>query len=135
MSEARTGRIGETITSLWLEKINVPNEICHVAGADIIAEYQNIIYRIQVKARQKKDFNRHGARREVYAFQVCKGGKKIKLTREDCDIVAFVCVPLERVIFRAVNDFFGVTIRLRDEEFLKKNIAQLTWHQAVYHLS
>jgi hypothetical protein len=43
VSEARTGRIGETITSLWLEKINVPNEICHVAGADIIAEYQNII--------------------------------------------------------------------------------------------
>ena len=135
MLETRIGRIGEILTSLWLDKINVPNEICHVAGADIIAEYHNIIYRIQVKARQKKDFNRHGNRRSVYAFQICKGGNKVKLTREDCDIVALVCIPLEKVIFCHVDSNIKITTRLKDQEFLKKNIAQLTWSQSVRALS
>ncbi len=128
MSELTVGRIGELICCLRLEEIGVPNEIAHINGFDLAAHYNNRLIRVQVKARTVPDTRR----KNVYMFTTSKGAKKkIARTRKECDVIGLVAIPEKSVIFIPVKTKVNVTARVKISEFKKKDIALITWNQAM----
>lgn len=132
MSELTVGRIGELICCLRLEEIGVPNEIAHINGFDIAAHYNSRLIRVQVKARTVPDTRR----KNFYMFTTSKGcKKKIALTNKECDVIGLVSVPEKQVIFMPVKTKVNVTARVRISDYKKKDIALITWNQAMQKLN
>jgi len=132
MSEITVGRIGELICCLRLEEIGIPNEIAHINGFDIAAHYKSKLIRVQVKARTVPDTRR----KNFYMFATSKGSKKkIALTNKDCDVVGLVSIPEQQVIFMPVKTKVNVTARVRISDYKKKDIALITWNQAMRKLN
>lgn len=119
------------ICLLRLSKMDVPAEIINLGTSDIVAFAYDYTWRIQVKASQLKSHNRN----QGYQFCVAKGLKpKISLTEEDCDIVALVSIPQERVLFAPVSRFKDVkTKRLAPSDFEPEDLEVLSWRQCMSH--
>src|SRR6056300_594409 len=101
MKEIEAGRIGEVICLLRLAKMGIQSEIVNLGTSDIISFAYDYTWRIQVKASQLKKRYKNAS---GYQFCVSKGLKpKISLTEADCDIVALVGIPQERVLFAPVS--------------------------------
>ena len=136
MKEIDAGRIGEVICLLRLAKMGIQSEIVNLGTSDIISFAYDYTWRIQVKGSQikgnKGTKDRHSP---GYQFCVSKGlSPKKPLTQEDCDIVALVAVPQERVLFVPVSHFKGVkTKRLKPLDFLEKELEWNSWVECMSH--
>ena len=136
MKEIETGRIGEVVCLLRLAKMGIQSEIVNLGTSDIISFAYDYTWRIQVKGSQfkgnKGTKDRHSP---GYQFCVSKGlSPKKPLTQEDCDIVALVAVPQERVLFVPVSSFKEVkTKRLKPLDFLEKELEWNSWVECMSH--
>ena len=136
MKEIEAGRIGEVICLLRLAKMGIQSEIVNLGTSDIISFAYDYTWRIQVKGSQfkgnKGTKDRHSP---GYQFCVSKGlSPKKPLTQEDCDIVALVAVPQERVLFVPVSSFKEVkTKRLKPLDFLEKELEWNSWVECMSH--
>lgn len=127
------GEIGEHICATRLMKMNVPAQIVHMGCTDIVAEFDNRLWRIQVKTSQIKTNGHHSA---GYQFATCKGGKKIPLSFSDCDIVALVAYEIERVMFMPVGCLRNaITKRLKLSTFDDENLCQKSWQRCIDYYS
>ena len=136
MKEIEAGRVGEVICLLRLAKMGIQSEIVNLGTSDIISFAYGYTWRIQVKGSQfkgnKGTKDRHSP---GYQFCVSKGlSPKRPLTQEDCDIVALVAVPQERVLFVPVSHFKEVkTKRLKPLDFLEKELEWNSWVECMSH--
>jgi len=136
MKEIEAGRIGEVICLLRLAKMGIQSEIVNLGTSDIISFAYDYTWRIQVKGSQfkgnKGTKDRHSP---GYQFCVSKGlSPKKPLTQEDCDIVALVAIPQERVLFVPVSSFKEVkTKRLKPLDFLEKELEWNSWVECMSH--
>ena len=87
LSNVDNGAIGEYICALRLLKMGVQCRIVNMGTSDIIAELDGRIYRIQVKSSQLKPRHETNRSSSGYQFITSKGGKKTRLSEDDCDIV------------------------------------------------
>lgn len=126
MKEIEAGRIGEVICLLRLAKMGIQSEIVNLGTSDIISFAYDYTWRIQVKASQLKKRYKNAT---GYQFCISKGLKpKRSLTEEDCDIVALVGIPQERVLFAPVSCFKEVkTKRLKPLDFMEKDLEWKSW--------
>ena len=126
MKEIEAGRIGEVICLLRLAKMGIQSEIVNLGTSDIISFAYDYTWRIQVKSSQLKKRYRNAS---GYQFCVSKGLKpKQSLTEEDCDIVALVGIPQERVLFAPVSCFREIkTKRLTPKDFDAPDIEWASW--------
>ena len=101
-----TGQLGESICSVKLLKMDIPCSLVHLQKTDILALKDGKPLRIQVKSsRMKRAYERKGREYFSYHFSIASGGHpKQPLTKDVCDIVAFVAIDKERVIFKKVDD-------------------------------
>ena len=130
MKEIETGRIGEVICLLRLAKMGIQSEIVNLGTSDIISFAYDYTWRVQVKASNiKGNKSASDARSLGYQFCVSKGLKPKKpLTQEDCDIVALVAIPQERVLFVPVTHFKETkTKRLKPLDFLEEDLEWNSW--------
>lgn len=130
MKEVETGRIGEVICLLRLAKMGIQSEIVNLGTSDILSFAYDYTWRLQVKGSNiKGNKSASDARSLGYQFCVSKGLKpKRPLTQEDCDIVALVAIPQERVLFVPVTHFKGTkTKRLKPLDFMEKNLEWNSW--------
>ena len=136
MKEIEAGRIGEVICLLRLAKMGIQSEIVNLGTSDIISFAYDYTWRIQVKGSQLKG-NKGTKDRHSPGYQFCvsKGlSPKKPLTQEDCDIVALVAVPQERVLFVPVSSFKEVkTKRLKPIDFLEKELEWNSWVECMSH--
>jgi len=136
MKEIEAGRIGEVICLLRLAKMGIQSEIVNLGTSDIISFAYDYTWRIQVKGSQLKG-NKGTKDRHSPGYQFCvsKGlSPKKPLTQEDCDIVALVAVPQERVLFVPVSSFKEVkTKRLKPLDFLEKELEWNSWVECMSH--
>jgi len=136
MKEIEAGRIGEVICLLRLAKMGIQSEIVNLGTSDIISFAYDYTWRIQVKGSQLKG-NKGTKDRHSPGYQFCvsKGlSPKKPLAREDCDIVALVAVPQERVLFVPVSRFNGVlTKRLKPLDYLESDVEWSSWKECVEH--
>lgn len=125
MSEVRTGKIGEVLCLLRLTQLGLQADIVQSGTTDILVFDGPKLWRIQVKASHlKQNKNSMG-----YQFSTCKGGgAKTSLTRQDCDILACVAVPVERVLFFPVDQIHNCkTKRFKIKDFEQEDLEQATW--------
>jgi len=127
-TQREAGRIGEMICLLRMSKMGIEAEIVNLGTSDIIAFAYDKVWRIQVKSSNIKA-NGKSVRALGYQFCVAKGSqKKQSLSLHDCDIVALVAIPQERVMFQPVHLFAGVkTQRYKAHRFNNLTLETDTW--------
>ena len=112
------GEIGEYICALRLLQMGVPCRIVNMGTTDIIAEYENRPWRIQVKSSIMKGYDGLKDKRKSYQFGTSKGGKKTPFSITDFDICALVAIDRELVYFTPVHKVCNqVTKRMTPSKF------------------
>jgi len=125
------GKLGEHICMVRLMKMGVACELVNLDTIDIVVHYNNRLIKIQVKSSILKSKDSK-SRRSGYQYNTSYSGKKIPLTREQCDIIAFVAVEPERVIFAHIDCVTGqVTRRFAPAKFDKDNLEERSWQKCL----
>ena len=113
----RVGRSGEYFVASLLSQISdTVLVIPHSAEADILFQYDNTVYKVQVKTKTKIEKNRANWR-----FDMRRGSHTKNRNYEDgsIDIFAFVSLQYMNVVFRKSNKANNVTIK--DKEMKDNN--------------
>ncbi len=112
----RVGRSGEYFVASLLSQISDTVLIVpHSAEADVLFQYNNTLYKVQVKTKTKIEKHRANWR-----FDMRRGSHTKNRSYENgaIDIFAFVSLQHMNVVFRKAEDTNSVTIK--DEE-MKNN--------------
>lgn len=112
----RVGRSGEYFVASLLSQISDTVLIVpHSAEADVLFQYNNTLYKVQVKTKTKIEKHRANWR-----FDMRRGSHTKNRSYENgaIDIFAFVSLQHMNVVFRKADDTNSVTIK--DEE-MKNN--------------
>jgi len=112
----RVGRSGEYFVAALLSQISDTVLIIpHSAEADVLFQYNNTLYKVQVKTKTKIEKHRANWR-----FDMRRGSHTKNRSYENgaIDIFAFVSLQHMNVVFRKADDTHSVTIK--DEE-MKNN--------------
>ena len=113
----RVGRSGEYFVASLLSQISdTVLVVPHSAEADILFQYKNILYKVQVKTKTKIEKHRANWR-----FDMRRGSHTKNRNYEDgsIDIFAFVSLEHMNVVFRKFSE--GVTITIKDKEMKDNN--------------
>ena len=113
----RVGRSGEYFVASLLSQISdTVLMVPHSAEADLLFEYNNTLYRVQVKTKTKIEKHRVNWR-----FDMRRGSHTKNRNYEDgsIDIFAFVSLQYMNVVFRKSNKANNVTIK--DKEMKDNN--------------
>lgn len=133
-SNLETGKMGEHICMVTLMKLGVACEIVNLQTMDIVAHVNGQMLRVQVKTsmlkRNRKTRYEGGA--PGYQFATSHSGKKKPLDASHCDIIAFVALELEKVLFMPISCFKGqVTKRFPPSKFHKDNVSSRSWEHCL----
>jgi hypothetical protein len=113
----RVGRSGEYFVASLLSQISDTVLIVpHSAEADLLFQYNNTLYKVQVKTKTKIEKHRANWR-----FDMRRGSHTKNRSYENgaIDIFAFVSLEYMNVVFRKADDTSSVTIK--DEEMKNNN--------------
>ncbi|HSG32460.1 MAG TPA: hypothetical protein VLB82_13070 [Thermodesulfobacteriota bacterium] len=108
----RVGRSGEYFVASLLSQISdTVLMVPHSAEADVLFQYNNTLYKVQVKTKTKIEKHRANWR-----FDMRRGSHTKNRSYENgaIDIFAFVSLEYMNVVFRKADDTSSVTIK--DEE-------------------
>ena len=133
MEAFETGKLGEYICAARLLRLGVSCEIINLDTIDILANVKSQLIRIQVKASSLK---RHARGRSLgYQFFPTFGGQRMILTKEHCDVMAYVAVDVGRVIFEPVEKIEGrLSRRFLSHNFQDDDLEKKTWSDAMKYL-
>ena len=138
-AEKLTGTAGELFTAFELTMLGVSCDLVKQDGTDLIAIKGHglpIALRVEVKTsthtneKYKKNKAGIGVGKQ-YSFTTSKGNPKRIYTKEDCDILALVCLPLRKIQFLPVGMVRGITKRIHKDTFNDDNITEKSWKFAV----
>lgn len=138
-AEKLTGTAGELFTAFELTMLGVSCDLVKQDGTDLIAIKGHglpIALRVEVKTsthtneKYKKNKAGIGVGKQ-YSFTTSKGSPKRAYTKEDCDILALVCLPLRKIQFLPVGMVRGITKRIHKDTFNDDNITEKSWKFAV----
>jgi hypothetical protein len=108
-AEKLTGTAGELFTAFELTMLGVSCDLVKQDGTDLIAIKGHglpIALRVEVKTSTH--------------------------TKEDCDILALVCLPLRKIQFLPVGMVRGITKRIHKDTFINDSgITERSWKYAV----
>jgi hypothetical protein len=113
----RVGRSGEYFVASLLSQISdTVLMVPHSAEADVLFQYNNTLYKVQVKTKTKIEKHRANWR-----FDMRRGSHTKNRSYENgaIDIFAFVSLEYMNVVFRKADDTSSVTIK--DEEMKNNN--------------
>ncbi len=125
LNPLEAGKLGEHRCMVRLMRLGYSCQIVNLDTVDIIINWQNVFLRVQVKSSILKGRGGEQATHMGYQFATSHSGKKKPLTKKQCDIVAFVAVEPERVLFKPVECLKGqVTKRVSPTKFIKDDLEQ-----------
>tara|TARA_B100000700_G_scaffold85238_1_gene95906 strand:- start:38 stop:430 length:393 start_codon:yes stop_codon:yes gene_type:complete len=113
----RVGRSGEYFVASVLSRISdLVLVVPHSAEADILFQYKNTLYKVQVKTKTKIEKHRANWR-----FDMRRGSHTKNRNYEDgsIDIFAFVSLEHMNVVFRKFSK--AITITIKDKEIKDNN--------------
>ena len=109
-SSERTGRSGEFAVCSWLSQhSDLVNLIPHSSHADIIFEYQDYLFKCQVKTttKQKKYISRHTGRhyRSGWCWDLRRSSWSSNRSYEhkQIDLYAMYCKPKNKIVWLSAN--------------------------------
>ena len=138
-AEKLTGTAGELFTAFELTMLGVHCDLVKQDGTDLIAIKGHglpMALRIEVKTsthtNEKYKRNKAGVGvGKQYSFTTSKGNPKRAYTKEDCDILALVCLPEKKIQFLPVGMVRGITKRIHKDTFNDDNITEKSWKFSV----
>jgi hypothetical protein len=139
-AEKLTGTAGELFTAFELTMLGVHCDLVKQDGTDLIAIKGHglpIALRIEVKTsthtNEKYKRNKAGVGvGKQYSFTTSKGSPKRPYTKEDCDILALVCLPEKKIQFLPVGMVRGITKRIHKDTFINDpDITARSWQFAL----
>ena len=103
-------------------------------GTDVVAINGfgvSIAQRIEVKTSTHTN-ERYKKNGRQYSFTTSKGNPKRAYTKEDCDILALVCLPERKIQFLPVGMVRGVTRKVHMDSFINDpDITASSWQFAL----
>ena len=133
-SEKLTGTAGELFTAFELTMLGVQCDLVKQDGTDVVAIKGfdvPIAQRIEVKTstHTNENYKKNG---KQYSFTTSKGNPKRAYTKEDCDILALVCLPERKIQFLPVGMCRGVTKKIHMDAFINDpDITARSWKFAL----
>jgi len=130
--EKLIGMAGEFYTAFQLTMLGVECGLVKQDGTDIVAVKSvdgSLItpQRIEVKTATSLD------KKNLFNFQISKGGDKRPYTKEDCDIIALCSITQKGVLFFNVEKFqHKITKKLHVNDFIKDEDVKKSWEQSLY---
>jgi hypothetical protein len=128
-SAKQTGMAGELFTAFELAMIGVQCDLVKHDGTDVIAIKGPNIFssqKIEVKTCTYKN------EKNLYCFSISKGGQKSRYTKEDCDILALVCLPQRNIMFYSVGSLSGITKKIHFNTFENdRTLIKTSWETAL----
>lgn len=133
-SEKLTGTAGELFAAFELTMLGVQCDLVKQDGTDVVAINGfgvPIAQRIEVKTstHTNEKYKKGG---KQYSFTTSKGNPKRAYTKEDCDILALVCLPERKIQFLPVGMCRGVTKKIHMDAFINDpDITARSWQFAL----
>ena len=134
----KQGYIGEALVLYVLRKFVYAAYLVDADGKDIVAFEENTekVFRIQVKTTFKISRDNRLKPDSIYQFfefSLGKGKDKKIPSIKDYDIVAFVAMPYEKVMFKHIQDFSPrKSIKIPVQEFTDLYIEKVSLTQSIY---
>jgi len=132
--EKLTGTAGELFTAFELTMLGVQCDLVKQDGTDVVAINGfgvSIAQRIEVKTSTHTN-ERYKKNGRQYSFTTSKGNPKRAYTKEDCDILALVCLPERKIQFLPVGMVRGVTKKINMDVFINDpDITASSWQFAL----
>jgi len=132
--EKLTGTAGELFTAFELTMLGVQCDLVKQDGTDVVAIKGfdvPIAQRIEVKTSTHTN-ERYKKNGRQYSFTTSKGNPKRAYTKEDCDILALVCLPERKIQFLPVGMVRGVTKKINMDVFINDpDITASSWQFAL----
>jgi len=132
--EKLTGTAGELFTAFELTMLGVQCDLVKQDGTDVVAIKGYgvpIAQRIEVKTSTHTN-ERYKKNGRQYSFTTSKGSPKRAYTKEDCDILALVCLPEKKIQFLPVGMVRGVTKKIHMDAFINDpDITARSWQFAL----
>lgn len=134
-SEKLTGTAGELFAAFELTMLGVQCDLVKQDGTDVVAIKGfgvPIAQRIEVKTSTHTNAN-YKKNGQQYSFTTSKGNNpKRPYTKEDCDILALVCLPERKIQFLPVGMCRGVTKKIHMCTFINDpDITARSWQFAL----
>ena len=134
-SEKLTGTAGELFAAFELTMLGVQCDLVKQDGTDVVAIKGfdvPVAQRIEVKTstHTNENYKKNG---KQYSFTTSKGNNpKRPYTKEDCDILALVCLPERKIQFLPVGMCRGVTKKIHMDAFINDpDITARSWKFAL----
>ena len=133
-SEKLTGTAGELFAAFELTMLGVQCDLVKQDGTDVVAIKGfdvPVAQRIEVKTstHTNENYKKNG---KQYSFTTSKGNPKRPYTKEDCDILALVCLPERKIQFLPVGMCRGVTKKIHMDAFINDSeITARSWQFAL----
>ena len=134
-SEKLTGTAGELFAAFELTMLGVQCDLVKQDGTDVVAIKgfdAPVAQRIEVKTstHTNETYKKNG---KQYSFTTSKGNNpKRPYTKEDCDILALVCLPERKIQFLPVGMCRGVTKKIHMDAFINDpDITARSWQFAL----
>lgn len=134
-SEKLTGTAGELFAAFELTMLGVQCDLVKQDGTDVVAIKGfdvPVAQRIEVKTstHTNENYKKNG---KQYSFTTSKGNNpKRPYTKEDCDILALVCLPERKIQFLPVGMVRGVTKKIHKDAFINDpDITARSWKFAL----
>ena len=133
-TEKLIGTAGELFTAFELTMLGVECDLIKQDGTDVVAVKGDGVFmaqRIEVKTstHTNENYKKNG---KQYSFTTSKGNPKRPYTKEDCDILALVCLPERKIQFLPVGMVRGVTKKIHMDAFINDpDITARSWHFAL----
>ena len=134
-SEKLTGTAGELFAAFELTMLGVQCDLVKQDGTDVVAIKgfdAPVAQRIEVKTstHTNENYKKNG---KQYSFTTSKGNNpKRPYTKEDCDILALVCLPERKIQFLPVGMCRGVTKKIHMDAFINDpDITARSWKFAL----
>jgi len=133
-TEKLTGTAGELFAAFELTMLGVQCDLVKQDGTDVVAINGfgvPIAQRIEVKTstHTNEKYKKGG---KQYSFTTSKGNPKRAYTKEDCDILALVCLPERKIQFLPVGMVRGVTRKIHMDAFINDpDITARSWQFAL----
>ena len=132
--EKLTGTAGELFTAFELTMLGVQCDLVKQDGTDVVAIKGfgvPIAQRIEVKTstHTNEKYKKGG---KQYSFTTSKGNPKRPYTKDDCDILALVCLTERKIQFLPVGMVRGVTRKIHMDAFINDpDITARSWQFAL----
>ena len=134
-SEKLTGTAGELFAAFELTMLGVQCDLVKQDGTDVVAIKGfdvPVAQRIEVKTstHTNENYKKNG---KQYSFTTSTGNNpKRPYTKEDCDILALVCLPERKIQFLPVGMCRGVTKKIHMDTFINDpDITARSWKFAL----